>query len=109
MTLTCRRESVAWRPESEQACDMHSPLHQAALPLPQACPGTVYMPAVRARLLCMAACDQQVALAPAPTLPKTTQQCSGSLLQWPPVAAPRPKEVPPVPRKQSTGCHKVPA
>ena len=49
---------------------MHSPthLHHAALPLPQACPGTVYMPAVRARLHCMAACDQQVASAPAPTL-----------------------------------------
>ena len=62
MTLTCRWESVAWRPESEQACDMHSPthLHHAALPLPQACPGTVYMPAVHAHLLCMAACDQQV-------------------------------------------------
>ena len=39
-------------------------LYSAAPPpptLPQACHGTVHMPAVRASLLYMAACDQQVA------------------------------------------------
>ena len=31
------------------------------------------------------------------------------LLLWPPLAALRPREVPPVPGEQSTGCHQVPA
>ena len=36
-------------------------------------------------------------------------RCSSSHLHWPPVAAHRPREVPPVPGKQSTGCHQVTA
>ena len=36
-------------------------LHCAAPTLPQVRHGTVHMPAVHACLLCMAACDQQVA------------------------------------------------
>ena len=43
-------------------------LHHAAPSLPQACHGTVYMPAVHAYLLCMAACDKQVGQAQAPTV-----------------------------------------
>ena len=41
--------------------------------LPHACHGTVYMPAVHAYLLCMAACDKQVGRAQAPAVGGTFQ------------------------------------
>ena len=89
---TCCRRHLQWPPQPDVGLGTAPPLHSKVAP------------------------GATGPLAPIGQKRRTRRHSSGhrsksssSHLHWPPVAAHRPREVPPVPGKQSTGCHQVTA